>query len=112
MVYLRHGALCRLRADGRGTWRSETREFPSLGNAGGSIASWKTRGELLTEVIVRYCATVRRIKAEDFGIPLSNLEPLAYIVGCSIALLIAILASLAPARRAASVQPMIAMRSE
>jgi hypothetical protein len=46
------------------------------------------------------------------GVPLSNLEPLAYVTGCTFAVLIAILASLAPARRAASVQPMIAMRSE
>jgi ABC-type lipoprotein release transport system permease subunit len=48
---------------------------------------------------------------DDIGIPLSNLEPLAYVVGAAVAMLIAILASLAPARRAASVQPMAAMRS-
>jgi ABC-type antimicrobial peptide transport system permease subunit len=53
-----------------------------------------------------------RLKGDDWGIALSNLEPLAYVVGCAFAVLIAILASLAPARRAASVQPMIAMRSE
>jgi ABC-type lipoprotein release transport system permease subunit len=45
------------------------------------------------------------------GIPLSNLEPLTYVAGAAIALLVAVLASLAPARRAASVQPMVAMRS-
>jgi ABC-type antimicrobial peptide transport system permease subunit len=45
------------------------------------------------------------------GISLSNVEPLAYVAGAAIALLIAVLASLAPARRAASVQPMVAMRS-
>jgi ABC-type antimicrobial peptide transport system permease subunit len=53
-----------------------------------------------------------KLKAEDFGVPLSNLEPLAYFTGCVFAVLIGVLASLAPARRAASVQPMIAMRSE
>jgi ABC-type antimicrobial peptide transport system permease subunit len=53
-----------------------------------------------------------RLNGEDFGIALSTLEPLGYLVGCSIAVLIAIAASLAPARRAASVQPMVAMRSE
>lgn len=53
-----------------------------------------------------------RLNGEDFGISLSKLEPLAYLVGCVIAVLIALLASLAPARRAASVQPMVAMRSE
>ena len=53
-----------------------------------------------------------KLNGEDFGISLSNLEPLAYAVGCAIAVLIAIAAGLAPARRAASVQPMVAMRSE
>ena len=45
------------------------------------------------------------------GIPLSKLEPLAYVVGAAITLLIVALASLPPARRAASVQPMEALRS-
>lgn len=43
--------------------------------------------------------------------PLSNAEPLGCVVGAAIAILVAVLASLAPARRAASVQPMVAMRS-
>jgi ABC-type lipoprotein release transport system permease subunit len=46
------------------------------------------------------------------GIPLSNVESLAYVAGAATAILVAVLASLAPARRAASVQPMVAMRSE
>jgi len=46
------------------------------------------------------------------GIPLSNVESLAYVVGSAIAVLVAVVASLPPARRAASVQPMVAMRSE
>jgi ABC-type lipoprotein release transport system permease subunit len=33
-------------------------------------------------------------------------------VGAAVAMLVAVVASLAPARRAASVQPMVAMRSE
>jgi predicted permease len=53
-----------------------------------------------------------RVNGEDFGIALSRLEPLAYVVGSVIAILMAVTASLAPARRAASVQPMVAMRSE
>jgi predicted permease len=53
-----------------------------------------------------------RLKGDDWGIALSNLEPLGYLAGCVAALLIALAASLGPARRAASVQPMIAMRSE
>ena len=46
------------------------------------------------------------------GIPLSNVEYLSYVAGAAVAVLVAVVASLAPARRAASVQPMVAMRSE
>lgn len=53
-----------------------------------------------------------RLNGEDFGISLSTLEPLAYLAGAVIAMLMAVLASLAPARRAASVEPMIAMKSQ
>jgi putative ABC transport system permease protein len=56
-------------------------------------------------------AAVIRLNGENMGIPLSNVEPLAYVFGASIAMLVAVLASLVPARRAASVQPMAAMRS-
>jgi ABC-type lipoprotein release transport system permease subunit len=45
------------------------------------------------------------------GITLSNVESLAYVAGAAVAILVAVLASLAPVRRAASVQPMVAMRS-
>ena len=47
----------------------------------------------------------------DGGIRISAVEPLAYIAGAAIAILTAVLASLGPARRAASIQPMVAMRS-
>jgi putative ABC transport system permease protein len=57
-------------------------------------------------------AALNRLNAENMGISLSSAEPLAYVFGAAIAILIAVLASLAPARRAASVQPMVAMRSE
>jgi predicted permease len=53
-----------------------------------------------------------RLNGENLGLPLSNVEPVAYVVGAAIAILVAVLASLAPARRAASVLPMVAMRSE
>ena len=56
-------------------------------------------------------AALIRLNGENMGIPLSNVEPLAYVVGAAVAILVAVLASLAPARRAASVQPMVAMRS-
>jgi putative ABC transport system permease protein len=45
------------------------------------------------------------------GVAISTIEPLAYVTGAAIAILTAVLASLAPARRAASVEPMVAMRS-
>jgi hypothetical protein len=54
---------------------------------------------------------LNRLNAENMGISLSNAEPIAYVVGPAIAVLVAIIASLAPARRAASIQPMVAMRS-
>jgi putative ABC transport system permease protein len=53
-----------------------------------------------------------RLNGENMGIPLSHVETFAYVAGAAIAILVAVLASLAPARRAASVLPMVAMRSE
>jgi predicted permease len=52
-----------------------------------------------------------RINSENMGLALSGLEPVAYLAGAAIAVLVSVVASLAPARRAASVQPMVAMRS-
>ena len=57
-------------------------------------------GALLTALMVRL----------EGGITLSNIEPLAYFAGGAIAILTAMLSGLAPARRAASVEPMVAMR--
>jgi putative ABC transport system permease protein len=45
------------------------------------------------------------------GIKLSDAEPLAYVAGAAIVVLVAVLTSLTHARRAASVDPMVAMRS-
>lgn len=61
-------------------------------------------GVILTAAFVR-------LNGDNMGIPLSNVEPLAYLVGAVVAVLVAVVASLAPARRAASVQPMVAMRT-
>jgi ABC-type lipoprotein release transport system permease subunit len=52
-----------------------------------------------------------RINSENMGIPLSQVESLAYVVGAAIALGVAVAASLGPARRASLTQPMVAMRS-
>jgi len=54
---------------------------------------------------------LNRLNAENMGVALSSVEPLAYVAGALVAVLVAVLASLAPARRAASVAPMVAMRS-
>jgi predicted permease len=84
-----------------------------------------TRGRLLAMIIhdvvklvlpgtiigVVLTIVLNRLNAENMGISLSNAEPIAYVVGPAIAVLVAVLASLAPARRATSVQPMVAMRS-
>jgi predicted permease len=58
-------------------------------------------GALLTAALTRL----------EGGVTISNVEPLAYVAGAAIALLTALLSGLAPARRAASVQPIVAMRS-
>jgi ABC-type antimicrobial peptide transport system permease subunit len=62
-------------------------------------------GVILTAVLIR-------LNVERFGIPLSEVETLAYVAGGAIAILVAVVSGLAPARRAASVLPMVAMRSE
>ena len=54
---------------------------------------------------------LNRLNSENMGIALSDREPLAYVAGAAIAVLVAIVASFVPARRAASVPPMVAMRS-
>ena len=56
-------------------------------------------------------AALNRLNSENIGVSLSNAEPLAYAAGAATTVLVAVLASLAPARRAASVQPMVVMRS-
>lgn len=53
-----------------------------------------------------------RLNGGILGLPLSQIESLAYVAGAAIALVVAVAAGLPPARRAASVQPMVAMRSE
>ena len=57
-------------------------------------------------------AALIRLNGENMGIPLSDVENLAYIAGAAIAVAVAVVASFAPARRAASVPPMVAIRSE
>jgi ABC-type antimicrobial peptide transport system permease subunit len=61
-------------------------------------------GLLLTVVLLR-------LNAENMGVSLSHVENMAYLAGAAGAVLVAVAASLVPARRAASIQPMVAMRS-
>ena len=56
-------------------------------------------------------AALIRLNAENMGVTLSAVENITYPAGAAVAILVAVVASLAPARRAASVPPMIAMRS-
>jgi putative ABC transport system permease protein len=67
--------------------------------------------KLVAPGVVVGVAITAAIARLDGGINISNIEPLAYVGGGAIAILTAVLAGLAPARRAASVQPMVAMRS-
>ena len=62
-------------------------------------------GLLLTVALVR-------LKGVDMGIPLSGIENVSYVIGAAIAILVAVAASLAHARRAASVKPLVAMRAQ
>jgi putative ABC transport system permease protein len=61
-------------------------------------------GMLLAAVLIR-------LNAENMGVSLSTVENITYPAGAAVAILVAVIASVAPARRAASVPPMIAMRS-
>lgn len=62
-------------------------------------------GLILTAVFIHF-------NGERVGIALSDAETLAYAAGGAIAIVVAVIASLVPALRAASVPPMVAMRSE
>jgi putative ABC transport system permease protein len=52
------------------------------------------------------------LNAENMGVTLSNVEHVSYVAGAAVAVLIAVVASLGPARRAASVDPKVALRAE
>lgn len=54
---------------------------------------------------------LNRVNSENMGLSLSPAEPLAYVAGAAVAVLVAVVASLGPARHAASVAPTVAMRS-
>ena len=69
-------------------------------------------GLLVGAVLIRTMNTVMGTPLTVGPTPLGVVEPLIYVAAASIAVFVALLAGLPAARRAASVQPMIAMRSE
>ena len=68
------------------------------------VSRWAVVGLLLAVAFMR-------LNSENMGISLSHVESLAYVAGAAVALIVAVLASVGPARRASSVEPMVVMRS-
>jgi ABC-type antimicrobial peptide transport system permease subunit len=69
-------------------------------------------GLLVGAVLIRTMDNVMGTPLTVGSTPLGAVEPLIYVAAASVAVVVALLAGLPAARRAASVQPMIAMRSE
>ena len=69
-------------------------------------------GLLVGAVLIRTLNDVMGTPLTVGSTPLGVVEPLIYVAAASVSLVVALLASLPAARRAASIPPMIAMRSE
>jgi ABC-type antimicrobial peptide transport system permease subunit len=69
-------------------------------------------GLLVGAVLIRTINDVMGTPLKVGSTPLGAVEPLIYLAAASVAVLVALLAGLPAAGRAASIQPMIAMRSE
>lgn len=99
---------------------TRTREIAiraALGASRGRVIAMVIRDVVrlvLPGVVVGMVLTIvlNRINAENMGIALTDLEPLAYVLGAALAVLVAVFASLPAARRASTVPPMVAMKSE
>jgi predicted permease len=69
-------------------------------------------GLLLAAVLIRTMENVMGTPLTVGPTPLGVMEPLIYLIASTIAVTVALLAGLPAARRATSIQPMVAMRSE
>ena len=69
-------------------------------------------GLFVAAVLIRSVHTIAETPLTVGSTPLGFVEPLIYVVASAIAVFLALLAGLPAARRAASVQPMAAIRSE
>jgi hypothetical protein len=69
-------------------------------------------GLVVGAVLIRTMNSIMGTPLKVGSTPLGAVEPLIYVAAASVAVVVALLAGLPAARRAASIQPMIAMRSE
>ena len=69
-------------------------------------------GVVVAAVLIRTVTTIMETPLAVGPTPLGAVEPLIYIAAGAVALLVALVAGLPAARRAASIEPMIAMRTE
>jgi ABC-type antimicrobial peptide transport system permease subunit len=69
-------------------------------------------GLLLGAVLIRTMENVMGTPLTLGPTPLGIMEPLIYVAASAIAVSVALLAGFSAARRATSIQPMVAMRSE
>jgi predicted permease len=76
------------------------------------VAPGVAAGLLVGAVLIRTLTSVMGTPLTLGSTPLGTVEPLIYVAAASVAVVVALLAGLPAARRAASVQPMLAMRSE
>jgi len=69
-------------------------------------------GLLIAAALIRMTDNVMGTPLTLGPTPLGVMEPLIYVVASAVAVSVGLLASLPAARRATTIQPMIAMRSE
>jgi predicted permease len=83
-----------------------------LGDVVRLVAPGVAVGLVIGGILIRTLTNVMGTPLTIGPTPLGLVEPLVYAGATAVALLVALIAGFLPARRAASVQPMIAMRSE